>query len=377
MTLTPSRPQAQQRVRAASRCPAALCTVPPHVLSVLLAVLAFLVILPGVPSAADLSDAEILKILTTEPPRDKAIRRGLEYLRHHQKADGLFGDKHVTALTGLTLMAHFAAGHTLEDPSYGDALRRAVSAVLSRQDPDGYFGRQDDSRMYGHGIAALMLAEALGMTRDDELEERMHRALEKAVRVTVNAALVKKRPGHEGGWRYQPNQDDSDLSLSGWQLMSLHAVQQVGMPVPEKVVQAATDYAKRLTSADGKVGYSNPGEDRPALRGLALLCFAIAGDHQVPQIQAVASRILSDPIKWEGEYFFYRAYYEAVGLSRAAPAQWLSYAPKLEGLLVERQKEDGSWDAPGNEAGIGPVYATSMGVLALAVQRHVLPAYQR
>jgi len=344
----------------------------------LLAALLWLGCCASVAVAADLSDAEILKILTTDPPRDKAIRRGLEFVRRAQRANGLFGDKFATANSSLAVMAHFAAGHTLEDQQHGALLRRGVSAVLAQQDEDGYFGKKDGSNMYGHGITALMLAEAIGMTRDDELEERMHRALQRAVKVTVNAARVKKPAPHAGGWRYSPTEEASDLSLSGWQLMSLHAVQQVGMPVPDEVIQAAVAYARRLTTADGKVGYQQRGDDRPALRGLALLCFVIGGEDKAAEVNAVTQRIVKDPIRWEGEYLLYRAYYDAVGLSRGAPDTWRDYAPKLESLLLERQREDGSWGAPGGEADrAGTVYTTSMAVLALAVQRHVLPAYQR
>ena len=340
--------------------------------------LALLSLMPFLCLGADLSDEAVLKALTTDQPRDKAIRRGLEFLRKSQRPTGAFGDKFPTANTSFAVMAHFAAGHTLEDAQHGALLRRGVSAVLARQDEDGYFGKGDGSNMYGHGIAALMLAEAIGMTRDDDLEDRMHRALQKAVRVTVNAAQVKKRPGAEGGWRYSPNAEDSDLSLSGWQLMSLHAVQQVGMPVPEQVIRDAVDFAKRLTTSEGRVGYEKRGDDRPALRGLALLCFAIGHQENAPEVAAVTRRILNDPIRWDGEYLLYRAYYDAVGLSRAAPEAWADYAPKLEKLLLDHQRDDGSWDAPGGELGkAGPVYTTSMAVLALAVQRHVLPAYQR
>jgi hypothetical protein len=329
-------------------------------------------------SAAELTDQEVLQTLTTEHPRDKAIKRGLEFLRNSQSPEGFFGDKYPTAVSSLAIMAHFAAGYTLEDRQYGSNLVRSLNAVLACQDEDGYFGRHDGSNMYGHGIAAFMLAEALGMTKSDDLEEKIRRALDKAVKVTVNAALIKKQPGHEGGWRYQPNQQDSDLSLSGWQLLSLHAAQQVGIPVPEKVITAAVDYAKRLITPEGKVGYSSRGEDRPALRGLALLCLAVAKEEKGPEAKAVVNRILGDPIKWEGEYFFYRAYYDAVGLARTMPEVWKDYAPKLEGLLIQKQNQDGSWDSPGPEVSrAGPAYVTSMGVLALTVQRHLLPAYQR
>ncbi len=330
--------------------------------------------------AAQLSDQQVLNVLTSEQPRDKAIRRALGYLRERQDhVTGAQQSSNQTAMTSLAMMAHFAAGHTLDDVEHGVWLRRSLAYVLSMQDANGYFGTMDASRMYGHGITALMLAEALGTGRDDEMEEAIRHALERAVAVTVNAAQVPKQPGHEGGWHYAPHEAIADLSLSGWQLMSLHATQQVGIAVPETVIAGAVGYARRLTTADGKVGYDHPGADHPAMRGLSMLSFAIGGQASAPEVALIANRIRSDPIRWEGGWFFYRAYYDAVGMSRAAPEQWDAYAPLIEGVLVEHQGQDGSWPIPpgGNEGEYGVIYCTSLAVLSLAVGRHLLPAYQR
>lgn len=329
--------------------------------------------------AAEVSDQEVLRLLTVDQPRDRAIRRGLEALRRLQKPDGAVGDRYAVALTSLAVMAHFAAGVVLEDQEHGAWLKRSVQLVLARQDESGYFGRSDGSNMYGHGIATLMLAEALGLAKDDELEDRLRAALERAVKVTVAAAQIKKQSGHEGGWRYQPNADDSDLSLSGWQLLSLHATQQVGLPVPEEVIKAAVEYTKSLTTPEGAVGYQRMGEDKPALRGLALVCLAIGHEEKSSSFPAIVTRIEADPIAWQGDRFFYRAYYDAVGMSRAAPEVWKRYAPRLESVLCEHQADDGAWGSPGGgeDENAGAVYRTSMAILALTVDRHVLPAYQR
>ena len=329
--------------------------------------------------SADLTDAEVIKILTTEHPRDRGIRRALEFIRSEQRPDGSVGDRTRTALTSMAVMAHLAAGTTPDDPEHGAWMQRSLRYVLGQQDANGYYGQQDGSRMYGHGITALMLAEALGMTHDEDLEERLRTSLERAIAVTVNAARVQKSEQHRGGWRYQPNEGSSDLSLSGWQLMSLHATQQVGITVPEEVIKNAVDYAKRLTTEDGKVGYESRGQDHPALRGLSLLSLMVGGKHDAPEIPRVVGRIQADPISWQGNWFFYRTYYDAVGMARAAPEQWEAYGQRLEKLLVEHQNQDGSWNAPpgGNENDQGKVYMTSLAVLALTVNRHVLPAYQR
>ena len=334
---------------------------------------------PASTRAAEASDQEVLKTLVTEQPRDRAVKKGLEYLRKQQRPDGSTGERYPTALTAMSLMAHFAAGHSPADKEHGLWLRKGLSYVASKQNADGYFGESDGSRMYGHGIVTLMLAEALGMPRDDEMDEVIRKALKRAVQVTVNAALVKKDAQQAGGWRYTPDAAESDLSLSGWQLMGLHATQQVGITVPESVITGAVDYTRRMVSAEGKVGYQNPNEDHPALRGLALLAFVIGHQEKNPIVKKIADRIWADPLAWKGEHFYYRAYYDAVGISRALPDEWERYLPKYEAVLLPHQKDDGSFDTAvdGEAQGGGPVYATSMAVMALAVQRHVLPAYQR
>ncbi len=339
---------------------------------------------------AEMEDAEILRRLGPPPPRDLAIDKGLAWLRAQTRADGLVAEKHGVALSCLAAMAHLAAGRSGGDPQSGPWLRGILEAVLRAQEANGYLGKADQSRMYGHGIATLLLAESIGESGSEDIDRRIRRALEKAVTVTVNAARVKKDERNAGGWRYEPGEQRSDLSLSGWQLLSLHAATQVGIAVPEEVVRAACAYGRRLINERGHVGYDNPGEDHPALRGLGLILLDIdardageadaarAADRQQAMALVIA-RVRGDPIAWQGPWFFYRAYYDAVGLSRTSPETWATYGPALVQLLVERQQPDGSWPSPpgDNEDGNGVAYRTSMALLALAVDRQLLPAYQR
>ena len=51
---------------------------------------------------------------------------------------------------------------------------------------------------------------------------------------------------------------------------------------------------------------------------------------------------------------------------------------QLRELLLTAQQADGSWmPRHGSEHGAGKVYATSLAVLALTVEYHYLPIYQR
>ncbi|MDA3959417.1 MAG: terpene cyclase/mutase family protein [Planctomycetota bacterium] len=344
---------------------------------IIVRVLLMLAVCMVLPAAGD--DEAVLAALAADQPRDRAITRGLAYIRSQQDERGAVGDKHTTALTAMAIMAHLAAGHPVYDAEHGAWMQRSLSFVLDRQRESGYFGEKDGSRMYGHGIVTLMLAESLGMIGDRVLEERVRSALTRAVAVTVNAAQVKKSDQHRGGWRYHPGDNNSDLSLSGWQLMSLHAAQQVGIAVPEEVIANAVDYAKRLTTDDGKVGYQKRGEDKSALRGLGALCFVVGGESDDDRVDRIVTRISKDPIRWKGPWFFYRVYYDAVGMSRARPEVWAMYRPQLEAAVLGNQHADGYWAAPpnDNESKHGRIYSTSMVVLALAVERYVLPAYQR
>jgi hypothetical protein len=329
--------------------------------------------------AADGGKSGIVETLSVERKRDAAVARALTWLRAQQKTDGAVGDRYQSGITGLALLAHFACGITLDEAEHGPWLRKSLGYALSLQDETGYFGGRDEGRMYGHGIITLVLAEALGQSKDDDLEDGIRRSLERALTVTISAAQIAKPEVSAGGWRYLPTDVSSDMSPTGWQMMSLHACRQVGMQIPDSVMSGAAGFAQRFTGADGSVGYDVPNADKPALRGVALLCLAAANRFDAPEVARISGKIRSDPIVWQGPWFFYRAYYDAVGLNLCAPDVWESYAPAWEAILLTHQNPEGTWQYPpgDNEATYGPIYTTCMAVLALAVQKHLLPAYQR
>jgi hypothetical protein len=198
------------------------------------------------------------------------------------------------------------------------------------------------------------------------------------VGLTVAAQRVAKPEAHRGGWRYQPGDDSSDLSLTGWQLLSLRAARAIGVEVPEQALHDALAYVRRVTDADGRVGYHGRGDDHPALRGLAVLALGYSPDDAALAARIV-KRIEEDPIDWRGPWFFYRVHYDAMGLACGAPAAWTAHRQRLIGLLVRNQAANGSWPAPpgDNEADNGPAYATAMAVLALCVDDGLLPAWRR
>src|SRR6185295_4190924 len=124
----------------------------------------------------------LILAMTPVPPRedktDLAIKRAVGFLLTQQDKDGAIQSQYNwanrTAMTALTLMAMAAVGHQpADDTPQGAAMKRGLAFVLrpENQDVDGYFGGHDGSRMYGHGITTLMLAELLGMGADSSQDK--------------------------------------------------------------------------------------------------------------------------------------------------------------------------------------------------------------
>ncbi|MGN6547041.1 MAG: prenyltransferase/squalene oxidase repeat-containing protein, partial [Aureliella sp.] len=167
---------------------------------------------------------------------DATVNRAIAYLMSKQRSDGAIVEhQNETTMTSLAIMAMASAGATTtENSPRGEAMRRALGFVLKgdRQDKDGYFGNRDGSRMYGHGITTLMLTEMLGMGADAEQDALIHERCQKAIDLILSAQKQSKRVQDRGGWRYTPNSNDSDLSVSVWQLMALRSAKNDGLDVP-------------------------------------------------------------------------------------------------------------------------------------------------
>lgn len=197
---------------------------------------------------------------------DAAISKALEHLAKKQQPSGAwvldqFGES--TSSTSLAVMAFLAAGHVPGEGLYGAKIEQGVKWVLDQQQANGMLVKErGHGPMYSHGISTLMLAEVAGMT-DDALAGRCRDALKKSVRLILAAQSVRKDHGSQGGWRYLPSSNDSDLSVTGWQLLSLRAAKNLGCDVPAENIDAAVEYVKRLSVRNRGFGYQNGSGSSP------------------------------------------------------------------------------------------------------------------
>ncbi len=178
---------------------------------------------------------------------DLAMDKAIKYIVGQQKPDGSIADQsNETAMTALALMALASVGNQPSDPTpEGQCMRKGLDFVLQQQESNGYFGGKDGSRMYGHGIVTLMLTEMIGMGADQTQDGAIHEQCQKAIGLILSSQKESKPPHFRGGWRYHPNANDADLSVSVWQLMALRSAKNDGLKVPGTAIQDAIEYLKR------------------------------------------------------------------------------------------------------------------------------------
>jgi len=328
---------------------------------------------------------------------EKAIRRGTEYLLSRQDDDGAIGKvdrrsrDNANAMTALAILALTATGHLPTDNTReGRAVRRALDFLLAeeRQDKTGYYGKYDGSRMYGHGIVTLMLAEMLGMGLDSKQDALIRERCQKAVDLIVRSQKVPKSdPRFHGGWRYTPESRDADLSVTVWQVMALRAAKNAGLSVPRETIEDAIGFIKRTYRSDRdrrgritnqKSGFAYEPGQWPVFSTASegLLALQVCGDYDAPELKGTVEWLREEKVSTKHRWFYYGIYYYAQGMYQRGGEIAREARENVERVLLAEQQEDGSWIGRGEE-GNSRVYCTALALMSLSVRHHFMPIYQR
>jgi hypothetical protein len=303
----------------------------------------------------------------------RSVDRGLAWLAAHQGKDGGYageggGPAHagITALAGLAFMQ---AGNLPGRGKYGKEVQRCLDYVLSCCQQSGLVCADiNQGPMYGHGFATLFLGEVYGMTGNEEVKEKLQRAVQ----------LIQKTQNPEGGWRYQPAPYDADISVTICEVMALRAARDAGIKVEKEVVDKSIQYVKSCQGADGGFAYQptmrGPGSGY-ARTGAGVASLYYAGvfeggeiDRGLKYLKNFMPGKSADQAS-EGMYF-YGNYYVTQAMFLAGGDYWAEFYPAVRDQLISRQAPDGSWQG---EAGAD--YATAMALIILQMPNRYLPVY--
>jgi hypothetical protein len=284
------------------------------------------------------------------------------------------------AATALALRAFLSAGHAPDVGRHGAAVRNAIDYLDAHVPDHGYLGappaeKGDGSRMYGQGIVTLALAEAIGLEHDRERRLRVRAALAKLLPVILAAQAVEKSEVHAGGWRYAPDAKDSDLSVTGWNALALHACREVGLDVPTEATRRAVQYVLKCRNPlDKGFAYQPAAPGQAGTTGVAIVALHLlgAGDPALPDAVKFLAQAGAQP---PSRFQYYSAYQAVQAALIAGDPAWPAVSRPTFAALLAAQAPDGGWPPSATAEEPGRVYATAMAVLTLAVPHRLLPTY--
>lgn len=348
---------------------------------------------PGASEEAtfDFSDAERQVFAARDPVRrqevvrreggtertEMAVADGLAWIATQQQPDGRWtlpeNAKHGQsdpAATALALLPYLGAGQTHVSGRHRDAVRNGLIWLLKQQKEDGDLrgNSQKNTGMYAQGLGAIVLCEALAMTRDPALREPARRAVD----------FIVKAQHEGGGWRYEPG-EAGDLSVTGWQVMALESARSAGLTVPPETLDRAGKFLDSVQSAGGsRYCYQKGREPTAAMTAEGLLCRVYLGTSPAdPQVIEGARWLLDENPPERAEPNIYYWYYGTQLMHQVGGPEWDQWNRQMRELLVDMQAQTGpdggSWAPRGGHADSGGrLYMTALATCILETYyRHV------
>jgi hypothetical protein len=339
------------------------------------------------------SRGELLERFGGSEASEAAVAAALLWIVDHQLADGGWNFDHRlgpivngrprtsdhpgnlvdarNAATAMALLPLLGAGQTHTDGNHKRAVKGGLEYLVKHQKKDGGWN-ESGGNMYSHGLAALVLCEAYGMTHD--------KALMVPAQAAVNFISYAQDP-EGGGWRYQPRQP-GDTSVTGWQLTALKSGHMCYLQVPPNTIRGAVEFLDAVQADQGaSYGYTTPGKGS-ATTAIGLLCRMYLGWKRDREALERGVEFLGDrgPSLGRSANMYYN-YYATRVMRQYGGEPWQKWNDQMRDFLVDNQAGEGpprgSWDfmgGAGAERG-GRLYNTSLAALVLEVYYRYPPLY--
>ena len=313
---------------------------------------------------------------------EKAVMKGLQWLKSHQNADGSWSNEYKPGMTGLGLLCFLGHGELPESPEFGETVKKALDWMLAQGTEfqgrmsltkDGWGG---NNGVYEHAIMTYAMGEYYSMTKD----ERFAPLLTQAVKYIVEGQNPL------GGWMYGYTKGpENDLSVAGWQIQALKAAHLTGLGIPgvDEALDKSMDFIKRWQGEKGGFGYRERG-DRPSLTGVGVLCtyfWREAKDRTVKDgIDFLLQNAEKDKVEYKSDKAdLYAWYYNTQACLMFGGSAWQKWNRMFQDEIADNQSPDGSWPPmkgphlQPNPGGAGPYYRTTLCILMLEVFYRYMP----
>ena len=317
---------------------------------------------------------------------EQAVKRALQWIARHQHPDGGWNFYHLggrcpcsghgemaearIGATAMALLPFLGAGNTHLEGNYKAPVQKGLYFLLNNQKGNGSLWEKG-GQMYSHGLASIVLCEAYAMTKD--------RALQKPAQAALNYIVYAQDPVTRG-WRYKPrDMRGGDTSVVGWMLMALKSGHMANLHVNGPTIQGVKQFLNSVQANGGATyGYMGPGENRPSMNAVGLLCRMYLGwDHEKAALQEGIKRLSKSA---PSETNLYYNYYATQVMRHFGGEPWEKWNKEMRDHLVKTQSRkghaEGSWlMGKQHTKDGGRLYCTSMATMILEVYYRHLPIY--
>lgn len=321
---------------------------------------------------------------------ERAVAGALNWFARHQNANGSWDSSnhtvnckdgtctglgsggHKGAGTPMALLPFLAAGQTHKSKGpYKNTIHRGLYYLASQQKTNGDL--RMGSNLYTHGLAAICLSEAYGLSGDKQVGAAAQQA--------INFIVAAQDPAG-GGWRYAPK-EAGDTSAVGWQVMALKSAMMAGLSVPSTAMEGAAKFLNSVGDGNGRFGYTGPGAGSEAVCAVGILCSQYLGAKVDSPVVTGGMKLLmaNTPDKHKNNCYYY--YYATQVMHNIPGSDWDAWNRIMRKQLIESQVKSGcasgSWDPTADrwaKEGGGRIMETSLNCLTLEIYYRYLPLYQ-
>ncbi|KAB2641960.1 MAG: terpene cyclase/mutase family protein [Verrucomicrobia bacterium] len=285
---------------------------------------------------------------------EKAVVKGLDWLKANQNANGSWSGQSSVAMTGLALLAYFGHCETPASPDYGESCLKGIVYLVEigmRNDGKIADNYSTNSWSYEHGIATYALSEAYTFCKEigqpvPSLEEVTQKA----------GQYIIDHQNKNGGWAYSyaVSEGHTDMSVVGWQIQALKAGDHTKLKFQGRggCLSRAWKYITSCQSSNGGYGYSGPNSsvaDYSTLTGVGALCQQMWDKGNGAEVRH-AIKYIRENTKFDYNGVcsdLYGHYYESQAMMQSGGEDWKFYNEIFRDQVLKNQDTDGSWKPPG------------------------------